>query len=695
MLTEARRAALDALFWPRRVAVIGASERGGSTGAVVWENLSGLAGEVFPVNATGRPVGGVASCRSVLDIGADVDLAVIAVPAESVAAVAREAASKGTKACVVISGGFAESGAAGRLRQEELRQIARSSGMCVIGPNCFGVQNTAHGLNASISPAGAGGAGSISLVTQSGAYGMALHALARDEQMAFDKVVATGNKVDVGDAELLGYLARDGDGPICFFLESLPDGRAFVEAAHEVSARRPVIVCRTGASSAGRRAARSHTASLSGHARVWSAAFAEAGVIETHSGLEMLEVARALEHRRPPRGHRVASVTNSGGVGVELTDLLVAEGLEVPRLSATLRASLETLLPAHGSAHNPVDVTPSWHRFPELYGGALEHVARSGEVDSVVAVLLHRSATRLVSQALVDTVERLRREGIDVPLFVSWIGERDSYREGDPLRAAGVPVFEWPERTARALGHVVRHGCGSSARPDCEGIDAPAQGRAGDASGWMPVDDAARLLATHQVPLVRWALGDSAESVVERTADFERPVVLKAIHPDLLHKTDAGGVELGLETAEQIRAAARRLLGLRDGVQLLAQEQEEGLEMIVGGIRDAEFGPVVMVGAGGIHVESADDVHLALAPVTRERAGEMIGRLRGAVGRAGGRGRRVDVEGLAGIVAALSNMLAERREVAEVDLNPVFVRPQGCVVVDWRIRVDEAATAAT
>ena len=686
---------LDGLFYPSRIAVVGASDRPDSAGSVIWKNLSGFTGDVLPVSSSRSRLDNTTAYRSILDIEEPIDLAVVAVPAHAVPSVVAEAGRRGARACIVISSGFAETGEEGAVLQHRVKQAAANAGVRIIGPNCYGVQNSANRLNASIAPAGPDRAGTISLVTQSGAYGMALHTLAKDEQLTFDKVVATGNKMDVTDAELLANLAsQQGTGPICFFLESLPDGRDFFDIARDVTPHRPVIVCRTGRSTSGRRAARSHTASLAGASRVWSAAFNQAGIIETRSGLEMLDVARILEKQRPPRGDRVGIITNSGGVGVELTDLLATEGLRVPHLSEAVRHGLADFLPPHGSVHNPVDVTTAWRRFPELYGRAIHELAHSGEVDSIVAVLLQRSAALTVTESVADTVERLREEGIHVPIVVCWIAGHDSHDAADPMRASGIPVLAWPQRTARALGYATRYGMRSESgspppsdvRPGAGDRTAAGSAMTRENGSWLGADEAARLLCEHKIPLARWDLVPGAEDVIEHAAGYRRPVVLKVEHPALLHKTDADGVVLGLHTDQEMLDAARRLISLREGASLLIQEQETGTEVIVGGLRDAEFGPVVMVGLGGIHAETTDDVQLALAPLTRAEATAMIHHLRGSAVLRGSRIAPVNIDSIAAVITALGDLLVARSDIAEVDLNPVLARTSDCVVVDWRIR---------
>ena len=679
--------ALTALFSPRRIALVGASER--RVGALLWRNLESFPGEVVPVTPSAATVFGHAAFPTVRAVPGPVDLAVVVVPAGSVAGVIRDAAAAGVPAAVVLSGGFAETGPAGAALQDEVLAAARAGGVRLVGPNCLGVQNADLPLNASMAAGLPAGGGGISLVTQSGAYAMAIHSVALDEGARFAKVAAVGNKADVGDAELLRVLGADpATRTLCFFCESLPDGRAFVEAAATVSPRRPVIVARTGRSPAGARAAVSHTAALAGEDRLWRAALAQAGVVQARSGLEMLDAARALDTQPVPAGHRVGIVTNSGGTGVELADLLGAEGASVPELSAALRAELAAVLPAHASAGNPVDLTPVWSRYAELYPWLVDRLARSGEVDVVVPVLLQRAA---LDEAAVlgirDTVARLRADRVGVPVYVCWVTDRGARRRAAPLQDAGVPCFDWPERTARAVGHAVRYGAG---RADVRPVlpSPPTAGAAALPPGLLDVDVAARLLAGAGVPLVAHAVGATSGEAVTIADGLGYPVVAKVVHRQVVHKTEHGGVRLGLRDAGEVRDAAAALLGLAPGARVLVQRQVRGAEVAVGGLRDPQLGPMVMVGSGGVHVEMLGDVAFALAPLDRASARRLIASLRAAALLTGARGAEpVGVEALVDVVVAVGEWLAAAPGVAELDLNPVLVSRSGAAVADWRVRI--------
>lgn len=675
---------MTALFEPRRIALVGASDRPGSTGRLLAANLAEFAGEVVPVNRSG-------AIRSLRDIDGPVDLAVVVVPAVAVPEVIADAAATGIPVAVVLSGGFAEAGPDGERLQAEL--LAAAAGRVrIVGPNCFGVQNCDLGLNASLAGGLPPGGGGISLVTQSGAYGMAVRTVARDEHVGFAKVCATGNKADVGDAELLRYLGADpATRVVCFLSESMPDGRAFVDAAREITPHKPVLVARTGRSAAGARAAFSHTAALASPPRLARAALQQAGVVLVDSGLELLDVARALDAQPVPAGTRASIVTNSGGTGVELADLLDEQGIEVPPLSEALAARLRDLLPPLGSAGNPVDLTTAWARFPELYPAVVDALARSGEVDLVIPVLLQRAADPVVAAAVAETVTRLRADGVSTPVYGCWVTERDNRAGADLLQEAGIACFDWPQRTARAVGHAVRYG--QAAR--CARARFPARGPRRPGRGPLPpvpggvveTEVAADVLRAAGIELVpSRACGDprAAMAAAERVG---YPVVVKVLHPELVHKSDVGGVRLGLTDSAAVAAASAELLALAPGARVLVQPHVAGVELVVGGLRDPSFGPAVLVGLGGVFVEVLDDVALAAAPLSEDEAGELIARLRGFPVLTGARGREpVDLDAVARLLARVGDLMAAAPDVVELDLNPVRCGPTGCVVADWRMR---------
>jgi acetyltransferase len=691
-----RRDGLAAVFEPHRVALVGASDRPGSVGRLLWDNLATFPGEVLPVSKAPR-VGGQVAYPDLRDVPGPVDLAVIATPAATVPGIVRAAADKGVAAAVVLSAGFAETGCEGARLQAEAVAAAQAGGVRLVGPNCFGVQNADLPLNASIAAGLPRGGGGVSIVTQSGSYGMAVHALGQDEGLRVAKVFAAGNKADISDAELLAYLREDpGTSVICLLLESLTDARRFFTEACLTTPHKPVIAAVGGRTSAGQRAAASHTAALATDDAVRDAALRQAGIVRVRTGLQVLDAARALSGQPVPRGPRVAVLTNSGGTGVELTDLLADEGLVVPELSGPLQAELRAIMPGYASTRNPVDMTPAWHLFTTVYPGAIEMLARSGEVDLVVPVLLQRSASAEVASAVRDAVARLRADRVPVPVYVCWVAPRAADEHAHVLQEAGVPCFAWPERTAQAAGIAVR--CGTRlGQPAEPGAPQPAADgrragrgmlRAASRSGWLSSRDAHALLAASGIPVIETAWCESAASAVAAAGRFGYPAVMKVDHPELTHKTDVAGVRLGLGSGAEVAAAAAELLGLADGAGLLVQPQRRGLELLVGGVRDPEFGPMVMAGFGGILAESLGDAQLAVAPVGAGRAEAMLRSLRGAALFGGPRGSLpVNLSAVAGLISSVGDLMTSRPQIRELDLNPVLAGPDGCMAVDWRIRV--------
>jgi acetyltransferase len=690
---------LRTVFEPRRVAVVGASDEPGKVGTTLMGNLAAFQGEVVPISHSREEVGGRRAYKRLRDVPGGVDLAVAAVPAKAILGVVEDAVAAGAGALVVLSGGFAETGAAGAELQQRVVAAARAGGVRIIGPNCLGVQNCATGLNASMAAGTPDHAGGISLATQSGAYGMAVYMLGLEQRMGFAKVYAAGNKADVTDAELLAHLGADDETRVvCFFVESLADARGFVDAAREVTTRKPVLVTKTGRTAAGARAALSHTAALAGDAEIWRAALEQVGAVVTDSGLEMMDAARALDWQPVPRGPRVAIVTNSGGTGVELSDLFSEQGLEVPELSDALQRELSEALPPFGSARNPVDVTTAWARFAELYPLALDRLARSGEVDIVVPVLLQRSAMDAgVVSAVRDAAVALREDAVGVAVYVCWVAPADARANADLLHEARIPTFEWPQRTARAAALAWRHGRARGVASD-EAAGREGAGHAASRAvspppnlppvgpGLLAADAAAQLAGAFGIAVPEQAVCADPTAAADAAVRIGFPVVAKLAGGRHVHKSDAGGVRLALADADEVRAAAAELLALDDEARVLVQPMAGGTELVVGGLRDPALGPVVMVGFGGVLVEVLRDVAFRLAPVTHAEATQAIESLRGFRLLTGVRGRpAADVDALAATVVAASQLIADVPEIEELDLNPVLAGPAGALAVDVRI----------
>jgi acyl-CoA synthetase (NDP forming) len=677
----------QAVFDPRRVAVIGASDKSGKLGNLLMRNLlDGFAGEVFPIHPGETEIMGRRVYPSVRDVPAPVDLALVAVPTDAVLPAIEECVLARTKAAIILSGGFAEVGEEGRALQDRVSAAARAGGVRLIGPNCFGVINAHVGLNASIG-IGLPAAGGVSLFTQSGAYGMAAFSRSKEEGVGFAKVIAPGNKADLNEAEIVTYLGGDpATRVIAMLLESISDGAAFLEAVRAVAAVKPVVVLKTGRNKTAQRAAASHTAALAGDYRVTAAALRQAGVRLVEDGLSLLDVAAALASQPPLAGNRVAIISNSGGTGVELTDLLEDEGLAVPQLSPALQARIRKSVPAYGSAANPIDVTTDWPRFAQMYGETLNALMASDEVDAVVAVLLQRSALiPEVTGRIIAEQEIARAAGSRKPIHVCWVAPEGAEDNRRRLLSAGIPCHPWALRTAHVLA---RSRVSAIYPPPRVGPPIPTP-TAVDADGWVDPETTFRLLEAAGVGFPAWQIADDTNAVGAVAAAVGFPCVLKAVRPALVHKSEAGAVKIGIADVAQAREVARDFeIRLGPGPVLIQRQVRPGLELVFGARRDPHFGPAVVFGLGGIWVEALDDVAVRIAPFTREDAASMLDELRGRALLDGARGRpAVDRAELSQLLAGLSQFVARAPWLAELDVNPIMATGPDLIAVDARMRI--------
>ena len=677
-----------AAFSPRRVALVGASAEPGKVGRLLLDNLlGGFGGEIVPIHPRASEMLGLRVYPSLRAVPGVIDLAVIVTPALATLRVVEDCAAAHVAVAVVLSGGFAEVGADGAVLEASLVRAARAGGVRLIGPNCFGLIDVRCKLNASLAM-GLPGAGGVSLFTQSGSYGMAAFSRSAQGAIGFAKVLSAGNKADVNEVDAVRFFGADpATRVIALVLESLADGPGLVQALREVTPHKPVVILKTGRSAAGQRAAASHTAALAQDFPVARAVLRQAGAILVEDGLTLFDVAAALDTQAPLRGRRVAIISNSGGTGVELADLCEAEGLEVPALSAGLRDAIAQHLPAHGSAANPVDVTTAWPRFPAMYGESLRALLASDEVDAVVPVLLQRSALdEGVADAVIAEVQRAAEQGTAKPVHICWAAPV----EGEPLRrkllAAGLPCHDWAARAARVLARC------QTRRPDLAPIQGDPLAPPNDvpADGWLAPDQVFRLLAEWGLPIAPWRVVADADAAVGAAKTLGFPCVLKAIRPGLVHKTEAGAVQLGLADAAAVRnafAGFERTLG--PGSALLQAQAQRGVELVLGAVRDPTFGALVMCGLGGIWAEALADVAVRLAPISPLEARRALDELRGRKVLDGLRGApRVDTLSLAQLIATLSASVARAPWCLELDLNPLLASGDRFVIVDARMRIE-------
>jgi acyl-CoA synthetase (NDP forming) len=680
----------QALFAPSRVALVGASATPGKLGHLFMQNLiapqSGFKGEVVAVHPKLTEILDRPAYSSLAAVPGGADLAVIVAPPGEVPGIMEDCAVARVSVAVIISGGFAETGAEGRLLEESIVATARAAHVRLIGPNCFGVISASAGLNASLGM-GMPSRGGIALYTQSGAYGMAAFTRSQEDFIGFSRVVACGNKADLDETDMLRAFGDDPETRvIAMLLESISDGRRFFEAAREIAPRKPTVVLKTGRGEAGRRAAASHTAALATDTAVSLAALRQAGVHVVEDGLTLLDLAAAIDRQPPLVGRRIAIITNSGGTGVEIADLIEARGLQVPRLSEALQSAIRPVLPAYGSAANPIDVTTNWRRFPEMYGTSLEALLSSDEVDAVVPVLLQRSALMPeVADRVIEGVKAARDRGSKKPVHVCWVAPEAAAENRRRLLVAGIPCHAWPARTAHILALTAQAGGRTERMEDGRSIARPPVAGQG---GWLPSDLAFNLLAEFGLPVAPWRLAMSRAEAITAAEALGLPVVLKAERAGLIHKSDSGGVRLGLATLAAVGEAYDDVAARLESPEVLLQRQARpGVELILGMHRDVDFGPVVMAGLGGIWVEALDDVALRLAPFNDAEALSMLDELKGRSLLMGCRGQpAVDLPALAHLIAELSKWIAGAPWLEELDANPVIANADGFIIVDVRMR---------
>ncbi len=698
-------AALESFLKPGAVAVIGASRRRKTVGGEILHNIliSGFTGAVYPVNSSARTVQALRAYASVDEVPERVDLAVIAVPAAHVAEVARECALAGVRGLVVISAGFAEAGPEGARRQDELLSICRDAGMRLIGPNCLGVLNTGAEVRLDATfAARAPLPGRVGFLSQSGGLGIAMIEAAGRLNLGLSSFVSVGNKADISGNDLLQYWEGDPETDVALmYLESFGNPRRFARIARRVSAVKPIVVVKSGRSPAGARAGASHTGALVSASDVTvDALFRQAGVIRTDTMHELFDVAALLSAQPAPRGRRVVIVTNAGGPGILCADACEAGGLEVVELAKKLRRRLAGLLAAEASLGNPIDMIAT--ATAEQYRETIEALAEAGVCDAILALFVPPvvTAARDVAREIRTAAANTHARGVTLAAV---------FMSGDPvpqeleLEGLRVPAFDFPEDGARALSHAVHYARwrdrpkGSVVQPaGCRPADAAgiiARGLTGGA-GWLGPGDVAALLDAYGLPLIATRVVAGAREAVAAAAELDGPVALKAIAKGLLHKSDAGGVLLGLSGARAVRAGAREIKAAveNDGHELegliVQSMAEPGVELLMGVVHDESFGPVIACGAGGTSAELLGDVAVRITPLTDLDAKEMLRSLRTFPLLEGYRGARAcDIGAVEDVLLRLGALVEAHAEVAELDANPVVAGPDGAVVVDARIRL--------
>lgn len=703
----ATAASLRPFFYPDGVAVIGASRDPSSIGYRIVKCLmdNQFQGPIYPVNPHADRIDALRAYPSVETLPKTVDLAIIAVPRDSVMRVVDECANRAIKTLIVITAGFAETGADGRELQQALLEKTRGYGMRMIGPNCLGLINTDPQvmLNASFSPVFPP-PGAVAMSSQSGALGLAILELARRRNVGVSMFASVGNKADVSGNDLLQFWESDERSRvILLYLESFGNPRRFARIARRVSRTKPVVALKAGRTQSGSRAAGSHTAALAASDVAVDALFRQTGVIRAETLNEMFDLAAALDSQPLPRGNRVAVITNAGGPGILCADACEGGGLRIPQLDDDTKAALRRFLPPAASLNNPVDMIAS--ASPDQFRLALDAVLASDNIDSVIVIFvpIGVSSTEDVLRAIGEAAAGSNAKPVLACAMAQAIPAISTPRKK-------IPVYEFPEAAGRALAKIASY-ADWRARvpgiiPDFSDI-APRQVREvckqvfeARGPGWLTAQEIRAVLSAMRLPMAGDGIAKTPDEAAALARNLEFPVAVKLASHSIVHKSDVGGVYLGLADETSVRrafeairselASAGRLHDM-DGV-VVQRMIRSGVELMMGVTADPLFGPLIAFGLGGVHVEILRDVCFRITPLTDRDAAEMVREVRGYRLLEGYRGHPAgDIAAIEEMLLRVSRLVEEVPEIAELDLNPVFALPpgQGCVIADARIRVQK------
>lgn len=692
---------LHAVFSPKSVAVIGASTQTGSVGNDIVKNLSeGFKGKIYPVNPKGGELYGLQVYENIAKISHSVELVIVCVPAAIVGDVLIEAGKKKIKAAIVISAGFKEVGKTEL--EDKLVAIAKKYKFTLIGPNCLGVINSHLSLNGSFAPT-MPEAGSIAFLSQSGALGVAVLDYAKTIKMGISKFLSVGNKAAVNEVELLEYLANDPQTKvILLYVEQLSDFPAILRVAHKIRRTRhpkPIIVLRSGKTERGAQAAQSHTGALMGNEALYEALFRQAGIIQAETIEELFLYAECFNYNPLFKKNRVAVVTNAGGLGVLTTDAIVRENLTLATLSEKTKKQLSSFLPAAASISNPIDILGDAPA--QRYIQTLDAVSADENVDAVIILLTPQSMTEVekTAQGIVTLKKNSKK-----PIIVSFLGG-ERVRQGIGILHTGqVSDMNFPESTAAGLGILhafsIWH-TGQDQTKIFRDIDHNKVHEILDSKHakkrWLSEADVLEILEAYDLPVVPWAVVKKKEELAYAQIVCGQKMVLKVISEDIIHKSEVGGVILHV-TPETLAAEYEKLLAhiekkvpkaKIDGILIMEELQQKGMELIVGGVRDPHLGALVGCGMGGIFTETFDDAAFGLAPLSRVEIAEMIDRLKVSQILHGSRGQTLyDLSALQDCVARISQLLTQYPQIAEIDINPtvIFEKSKGISILDARIR---------
>jgi len=663
---------LDAILKPKSVAVIGASTSPDKMGYEILKNImdSGFEGTVYPINPKAEVILDLAVHKSVKDIAKPPDLAVIIIPARFVPQAVQECGEAGVKGAVIITGGFSEAGDEGQALQNQVIEAGKKFGVRIIGPNCQGVNNPHHPLCASWPLLTY--QGKIALISQSGTVGAAMMDWLSEDKLGTSSFVSMGNRADVDEADLIAYFNQDPNTEvIAAYIEGIKRPDQFIKSVEQL--RKPLVVLKSGRTPKGKVAAESHTKALAGADAIYDALFTKYNICRAYTAEEFYDYAKALAYLKPPKGNRILFITTSGGAAILATDQAEQEGLDVSPLPEEAVEAITPLIPAHAIKANPIDLTGD--ATAQMFGDVIEVTRKYYDTLGVIFGDPVGNASSVVTPNANELI--IFYGGADVERY-----------ESERMHLKGIPVFPTPERGIKALAQVLERKTLDA--PQKPTLTVPAIGQQ------LPLHQAFSRIVEQGLPCTAFGLADSRNHAVQLAQEQGFPVALKISSPDILHKSDVGGVQLDLSSKEAVEKAFDALLSAVkrnnpearvDGV-LVSKMASPGLEVIVGMNRDPQFGPVILFGLGGIMVEIFQDVSLRLLPLTKEEAMSMIREIKGYRLISGYRGRpAVDEQALADCLLTVARLAERFPDIIEIDLNPVFAYPDRIQVVDVRMIV--------
>jgi acetate---CoA ligase (ADP-forming) len=691
----------EKLLRPKSVAIVGASTEKNKVGNNVLENIiaGGFAGDIYPVNPKAEEILGKRCYRSLADIPGPIDLAVIVIKRDLVLPTLGECVTKGIQAVVTITAGFAETGAEGKKLQLEIAKLVRENNITLVGPNCLGLINPWHRLNASFGQA-INAPGAIALISQSGALVTAIQDMAAHDKIGFSMLASIGNKASLDEVDFLQMLQRDDNTRvITAYLEDISRGQEFMRVAERVSKNKPVVILKAGRTASGAKAASSHTGSLAGADAAYSSAFERSGVIRADSIESLFDISIAFAYQPLPKGDRIAVVTNAGGPGIMMTDALESAGLTITRFDDPTKEKLKGILPAAGSYQNPVDVLGD--AGGEIYGRAMDVLLASDSVDGMIVILTPQKMTDDVATA--NAVVEMARK-YSKPIFACFMGADIIAKGVAILRENRIPCYSIPERAARAMREMVTYSS-YRARPlriierfAVNKIPVMKIMKSAANRGVFEIgeNEAKTILEAYNFNVPPGAVALSVDEAERFANELGYPVAMKISSPDILHKSDVGGVKIGLSSGQAVQDAFElmmlRIRRKKPDAELRGVLIEKmivgGKETILGMKKDPQFGPMLMFGLGGIFVEVLKDVSFGLAPLTSEECHKMLESTRSYKLLTGARGEKgVDIGAIVRNMQRLSQLVIDFPEIGEIDINPLKVgyEGDGAYVIDARI----------